>query len=156
MMYISSCGSSALHTKTAKKKKPKSDMNIKCICRTRPSKSGPSDSTLWCVSVCVCVSRQVDNSSLTGESEPQSRSPDCTHDNPLETRNIAFFSTNCVEGMIIIFNESLENQFVLFGHLCISRDTPESFCKPRHSTRHRHLHRRPHSHGSYRHPHLGP
>uniref|UniRef100_A0A669DNK1 Sodium/potassium-transporting ATPase subunit alpha n=1 Tax=Oreochromis niloticus TaxID=8128 RepID=A0A669DNK1_ORENI len=41
---------------------------------------------------------QVDNSSLTGESEPQSRSPDCTHDNPLETRNIAFFSTNCVEG----------------------------------------------------------
>uniref|UniRef100_A0AAX7TSY1 Sodium/potassium-transporting ATPase subunit alpha n=1 Tax=Astatotilapia calliptera TaxID=8154 RepID=A0AAX7TSY1_ASTCA len=41
---------------------------------------------------------QVDNSSLTGESEPQSRSPDCTHDNPLETRNVAFFSTNCVEG----------------------------------------------------------
>uniref|UniRef100_A0A8C7XY71 Sodium/potassium-transporting ATPase subunit alpha n=1 Tax=Oryzias sinensis TaxID=183150 RepID=A0A8C7XY71_9TELE len=41
---------------------------------------------------------KVDNSSLTGESEPQTRSPDCTHDNPLETRNIAFFSTNCVEG----------------------------------------------------------
>uniref|UniRef100_A0A8C7LF80 Sodium/potassium-transporting ATPase subunit alpha-3 n=1 Tax=Oncorhynchus kisutch TaxID=8019 RepID=A0A8C7LF80_ONCKI len=41
---------------------------------------------------------KVDNSSLTGESEPQSRSPDCTHDNPLETRNVAFFSTNCVEG----------------------------------------------------------
>uniref|UniRef100_A0A8C2ZKE4 ATPase Na+/K+ transporting subunit alpha 3a n=1 Tax=Cyclopterus lumpus TaxID=8103 RepID=A0A8C2ZKE4_CYCLU len=41
---------------------------------------------------------KVDNSSLTGESEPQSRSPDCTHDNPLETRNLAFFSTNCVEG----------------------------------------------------------
>ncbi|XP_076986583.1 sodium/potassium-transporting ATPase subunit alpha-3 [Tamandua tetradactyla] len=41
---------------------------------------------------------QVDNSSLTGESEPQTRSPDCTHDNPLETRNITFFSTNCVEG----------------------------------------------------------
>lgn len=40
----------------------------------------------------------MDNSSLTGESEPQTRSPDCTHDNPLETRNIAFFSTNCVEG----------------------------------------------------------
>ncbi|KAI4818391.1 hypothetical protein KUCAC02_011733, partial [Chaenocephalus aceratus] len=41
---------------------------------------------------------KVDNSSLTGESEPQTRSPDGTHDNPLETRNIAFFSTNCVEG----------------------------------------------------------
>nr|XP_020664733.1 sodium/potassium-transporting ATPase subunit alpha-2-like [Pogona vitticeps] len=41
---------------------------------------------------------KVDNSSLTGESEPQSRSAECTHDNPLETRNICFFSTNCVEG----------------------------------------------------------
>ncbi|XP_060678608.1 sodium/potassium-transporting ATPase subunit alpha-2, partial [Hemiscyllium ocellatum] len=40
----------------------------------------------------------VDNSSLTGESEPQTRSPEFTNDNPLETRNIAFFSTNCVEG----------------------------------------------------------
>ncbi|XP_039248773.2 sodium/potassium-transporting ATPase subunit alpha-3-like isoform X2 [Styela clava] len=41
---------------------------------------------------------KVDNSSLTGESEPQSRSPECTNTNPLETRNIGFFSTNCVEG----------------------------------------------------------
>jgi len=41
---------------------------------------------------------KVDNSSLTGESEPQSRSPEFSHENPLETRNLAFFSTNCVEG----------------------------------------------------------
>lgn len=41
---------------------------------------------------------KVDNSSLTGESEPQSRGPDCSSDNPLETRNLAFFSTNAVEG----------------------------------------------------------
>merc|ERR1712223_1668537 len=41
---------------------------------------------------------KVDNSSLTGESEPQTRSPDFTHENPLETRNLAFFSTNAVEG----------------------------------------------------------
>ncbi|EGD77429.1 sodium/potassium-transporting ATPase subunit alpha-1 [Salpingoeca rosetta] len=41
---------------------------------------------------------KVDNSSLTGESEPQKRSAECTHKNPLETRNIAFFSTNAVEG----------------------------------------------------------
>uniref|UniRef100_A0A9J8AHX4 ATPase Na+/K+ transporting subunit alpha 2a n=1 Tax=Cyprinus carpio carpio TaxID=630221 RepID=A0A9J8AHX4_CYPCA len=41
---------------------------------------------------------KVDNSSLTGESEPQTRSPEFTHQNPLETRNISFFSTNCVEG----------------------------------------------------------
>jgi len=41
---------------------------------------------------------KVDNSSLTGESEPQSRGPEFTHENPLETKNLAFFSTNAVEG----------------------------------------------------------
>ncbi|XP_059740739.1 sodium/potassium-transporting ATPase subunit alpha-4 isoform X3 [Bos taurus] len=41
---------------------------------------------------------KVDNSSLTGESEPQSRSTEFTNENPLETQNICFFSTNCVEG----------------------------------------------------------
>ncbi|CAG2171115.1 unnamed protein product, partial [Oppiella nova] len=41
---------------------------------------------------------KVDNSSLTGESEPQSRNTVKTSDNPLETSNLAFFSTNCVEG----------------------------------------------------------
>merc|ERR1719334_739576 len=41
---------------------------------------------------------KVDNSSLTGESEPQTRTPEYTHENPLETRNLAFFSTNAVEG----------------------------------------------------------
>lgn len=57
---------------------------------------------------------QVDNSSLTGESEPQTRSPDCTHDNPLETRNIAFFSTNCVEGTVIIAAASLFHLLLAF------------------------------------------
>lgn len=42
---------------------------------------------------------KVDNSSLTGESEPQTRTAEFTHENPLETRNLAFFSTNAVEGM---------------------------------------------------------
>ncbi|XP_045626231.1 sodium/potassium-transporting ATPase subunit alpha isoform X2 [Procambarus clarkii] len=41
---------------------------------------------------------KVDNSSLTGESEPQSRSSEFTSENPLETKNLAFFSTNAVEG----------------------------------------------------------
>jgi len=41
---------------------------------------------------------RVDNSSLTGESEPQSRSADKTSDNPLETKNLAFYSSNCVDG----------------------------------------------------------
>ena len=35
---------------------------------------------------------------MTGESEPQSRSAECTNDNPKETKNLAFFSTNAVEG----------------------------------------------------------
>lgn len=41
---------------------------------------------------------RVDNSSLTGESEPQSRSPDKTSDNPMETKNLAFYSSNCIDG----------------------------------------------------------
>jgi P-type E1-E2 ATPase len=41
---------------------------------------------------------KVDNSSLTGESEPQSRTAECTNDDPKETKNLAFFSTNAVEG----------------------------------------------------------
>merc|ERR1712172_154390 len=44
---------------------------------------------------------KVDNSSLTGESEPQSRTPEFTNENPLETKNLAFFSTNAVEGTCI-------------------------------------------------------
>ena len=44
---------------------------------------------------------KVDNSSLTGESEPQSRGPELTHENPLETKNLAFFSTNAVEGTAV-------------------------------------------------------
>jgi len=41
---------------------------------------------------------KVDNSSLTGESEPLTRLPDCTNRDPLETKNLVFYSTNCVEG----------------------------------------------------------
>merc|ERR1712212_719614 len=44
---------------------------------------------------------KVDNSSLTGESEPQTRSPEFTNENPLETKNLAFFSTNAVEGTCV-------------------------------------------------------
>merc|ERR1739838_132210 len=44
---------------------------------------------------------KVDNSSLTGESEPQTRTPEFTNDNPLETKNLAFFSTNAVEGTAV-------------------------------------------------------
>lgn len=41
---------------------------------------------------------KVDNSSLTGESEPTKRTAECTNSDPMETKNLAFFSTNAVEG----------------------------------------------------------
>ncbi|XP_063797791.1 potassium-transporting ATPase alpha chain 2-like [Pseudophryne corroboree] len=41
---------------------------------------------------------KVDNSSLTGESEAQPRGVECTDDNPLETKNLGFYSTTCLEG----------------------------------------------------------
>ena len=44
-------------------------------------------------------SLKVDNSSLTGESEPQMRSLNAEHHNPLEARNLMFFSSNCLEGI---------------------------------------------------------
>lgn len=50
------------------------------------------------IRIIECKGFKVDNSSLTGESEPQSRSVEKTDDNPIETRNLAFFSTNAVEG----------------------------------------------------------
>jgi sodium/potassium-transporting ATPase subunit alpha len=41
---------------------------------------------------------KVDNSSLTGESLLLLRSPECTNENnPLETKNLAFFGTLCKE-----------------------------------------------------------
>lgn len=48
----------------------------------------------------VIISNQmkVDNSSLTGESDPQVRDAEPSETIMLESRNLAFFSTNCVEG----------------------------------------------------------
>ena len=44
---------------------------------------------------------KVDNSSLTGESMLLLRTPECSHpQNPLETKNLAFFGTLCKEVII--------------------------------------------------------
>lgn len=40
----------------------------------------------------------VDNAALTGEAEPQKRTPKCTHEDPLETKNLCFFGTQVPEG----------------------------------------------------------
>lgn len=61
-------------------------------------------------------SLKVDNSSITGESEPQTRCVNATDDNPLETGNLAFFSTNVIEGGgkgIVIAT----GQATLIGHI---------------------------------------
>merc|ERR1719511_138786 len=50
------------------------------------------------ISVVQSSNFKVDNSSLTGESEPQLRTNEFTDENPMETRNVAFFSTYAVEG----------------------------------------------------------
>lgn len=41
---------------------------------------------------------KVDNSSLTGESDAQTRSNKNTEENPMEATNLAFFGTNCAKG----------------------------------------------------------
>jgi sodium/potassium-transporting ATPase subunit alpha len=51
------------------------------------------------IRIIECKEMRVDNSSLTGESEPLLRKPEC--DNPekiLETKNVAFFGSKCVAG----------------------------------------------------------
>ena len=49
----------------------------------------------------------MDNSTLTGESEPQWRSAECTHDNALMTDNLVFYSTFCVEGYAKVGQDSV-------------------------------------------------
>ena len=50
------------------------------------------------VRILECESMKVDNSSLTGESEQLSRSPEAGNTLPLEANNLAFSSTFCVDG----------------------------------------------------------
>ena len=51
-----------------------------------------------CIDILFLKSLKVDNSSLTGESVPVSLRPDSSDPNHLESRNLAFYSTNVVEG----------------------------------------------------------
>lgn len=45
-----------------------------------------------------CQNLKVDNSPITGESDPQPRSSKTCDENFLESKNVAFFSTNVIEG----------------------------------------------------------
>jgi sodium/potassium-transporting ATPase subunit alpha len=71
---------------------------------------------------------KVDNSSLTGESEPQIRVPDPTSENPLETRNLAFFSTNAVEGTArgVVVNTGDRTVMGRIAHLASGLETGDT------------------------------
>ena len=57
----------------------------------------PADGRVLECSPNMCV----DNSSLTGESDPIKRKPECTHSDPLETANLCFFGTQVPEGSCV-------------------------------------------------------
>lgn len=71
---------------------------------------------------------KVDNSSLTGESEPQGRTVECTDDNPLETKNLAFFGTLAVDGTAtgIVVNTGDRTVFGRIAGLAAGSDTQDT------------------------------
>ena len=50
------------------------------------------------VRILECNEMKVNNASLTGESEDLTRKPTMTSESPLETKNLAFFGTQCTTG----------------------------------------------------------
>ncbi|XP_059059157.1 sodium/potassium-transporting ATPase subunit alpha-2-like [Achroia grisella] len=50
------------------------------------------------VRILSCSNFKTDMSSLTGESEPVQHKPECTHANPLESKNMVYFGCPIVEG----------------------------------------------------------
>ncbi|KAJ3379647.1 hypothetical protein HDU84_006505 [Entophlyctis sp. JEL0112] len=72
---------------------PASELVIGDVVSFRMGAKVPAD-----VYIIQSADLKVDNSSLTGESEPQERTVENTMQNPLEATNLAFFSTLAVEG----------------------------------------------------------
>ncbi|OMH78809.1 Sodium/potassium-transporting ATPase subunit alpha-2 [Zancudomyces culisetae] len=69
------------------------DLVVGDICLVKMGNKVPAD-----IYVFKSSELQVDNSSLTGESEPQERHPGNTMQNPLEATNLIFNGTLCVSG----------------------------------------------------------
>ena len=70
----------------------------------------------------------VDNSSLTGESEPQKRKSECTHDDVLETANLCFFGTQVPEGSCkgIVIKIGDDTVIGRIASLALSTDTEQT------------------------------
>ncbi|CAG5032844.1 unnamed protein product [Parnassius apollo] len=76
-----------------KKVIPNSDIVIGDIVEMTGGEIVPAD-----VRILSCANFMTDMSSLTGESEAVKHTPECTHSNPLESKNMAYFGCPIVEG----------------------------------------------------------
>ncbi|KAG0320836.1 hypothetical protein BGZ97_012725 [Linnemannia gamsii] len=72
---------------------PAADLVLGDIVFSRMGDKIPAD-----VMIFACTDMKVDNSSLTGESDPQNRNPVNEHKNPLEASNLAFNGSLVVNG----------------------------------------------------------
>mmetsp|Transcript_875 Transcript_875/g.1102 ORF Transcript_875/g.1102 Transcript_875/m.1102 type:complete len:1011 (-) Transcript_875:34-3066(-) len=72
---------------------PAEDLTVGDIVKVKTGQKVPADIRLLEV-----ANMKVDNSSLTGESEPLPRTIECTDERFIETKNIAFYTTFCKEG----------------------------------------------------------
>jgi len=73
-------------------------------------------------------SLKVDNSSLTGESEPQLRKLECTHNNILESRNMVFSGTlvQSGNGKAVVFGTGMKTQIGNIANLTKSTKSAET------------------------------
>ncbi|KAL9657714.1 hypothetical protein ABK040_005067 [Willaertia magna] len=79
--------------------------------------------------ILACSGLKMDNSSLTGESDPQVRTIEMTSTNPLETGNLAFFGTSVVEGngygiVIRVGNNTVIGQIAMLAGTTVTLKTP--------------------------------
>lgn len=77
------------------------------------------------IEIAVGCQLKVDMSNLTGESDPVTRSDQPTNENPLETRNLVFYSTRVVDGWakcVVIFTGSFTFSFLSFCMIKFEKD----------------------------------
>ena len=96
------------------------------LCKVKGGDNIPAD-----LRIIECKDMKVNNASLTGEALELNRKPDFTHENPLETANLAFFGTQCTTGtgLGVVINTGDRTVIGQIAHLAQSAeaaDTPLS------------------------------